>query len=315
MRLLKTRFIVIFISILSLLAALLLGLQFFYSETLSVVKQNNKAVSLLEESLEKKLNSGGKSGGQEEGGGFWKGVLGLYRKWLTAPKPPPDGLDSMSGLGDREEQIRQIPAPDPLSEEGDLSLLTSSEPASKAYRHLLEAIGIESSDSRLYLNLGLSFELNGELDSSFLAYEKAQRYSGGDPKLEFLALYNAARIRGLEGKIPEALHLYQGALGILPHSIEVKTNIELLIQQAQQKGKGKSDKRGDGGSDPNEGLGKDEGEDGPIQNGRDQPRVFKSNELSDDDVKNILDEIQRQEQKIRARENRGAKDKPRGKDW
>ena len=42
-------------------------------------------------------------------------------------------------------------------------------------------------------------------------------------------------------KIPEALEQYQAALEINPTSSEVKTNIELLIQQQNQGGQGEND--------------------------------------------------------------------------
>ena len=48
---------------------------------------------------------------------------------------------------------------------------------------------------------------------------------------------------------------------------------------------------------------------------KEQPRVFQSHELSEDDVRKILDEIQRQEQKIRAKEHKESKERPRDKDW
>ena len=74
-------------------------------------------------------------------------------------------------------------------------------------------------------------------------------------------------------KIPEALSLYQGALEILPNSVEVKTNIELLIEQSQQKKKSSDSpkeegKEGEEKPDPKREDPEKQDKEGPIQNGK-----------------------------------------------
>ena len=213
--------------------------------------------------------------------------------------------------------IQKLPRKAPTTsgeEEERLSSLARTE-SYEAYRHLLGAIEQENFDSRLYLNLGLALEFNGDLDKSFLAYESAKKYSGGDSRINFLSLYNAARIQGQQGKVDEALRLYQGALEIQPDSIEVKTNIELLTAMKQGGGQGQGGQGDEGDKNPQEPNSQDDSENKQYQSGREQPRTFQSRELSEDDVRKILEEIKNQEQKIRAKEQKNAKERSRAKDW
>ena len=283
----------ILILCISLVIGALLFVQVLWMDSLQVVWFNNKAVDLLEESLEKRAKLAQPS---PKNPWLWTSILNFFKK-----QP-------------QESDIQKLPE-DPHSEQKDLKMLIHRQDAQSAYQHLLEAMEKKSFDPRLYLNLGLAFELNGEWDQAFLSYEKAKKYSGDDPRIDFLSLYNGARVRGLQQKIPEALSLYQGALEIIPDSKEVKTNIELLMRlhQQQQKQQAKNN-QGDSDKDKSDSQGDQENKDGPIQNRKDQPRIFKS-ELSEDDIRNILDEIQTQEQKIRAKEHKQSKEKPREKDW
>ena len=270
------------------------------------MRDNNKAAELLEKALKEKTAVEG-TGEEGEAGAFnavLTSIVDIYHKIS----------DFFQGEPERQEEIKKLPPQNQMSGEGEpwRSLLRTESYA--AYKHLLKAIEKESFDSRLYLNLGLALELNGELDKSFLAYENAQKYSGGDLKINFLSLYNAARIRGQQRQIEEALKLYQGALEIVSDSIEVKTNIELLMMMMvqQKKGKGGGDSENEKEEESDSG---NEKRDGPYQSGKEQPRVFESHELSEDDVRKILEEIQSQEQRIRAREQKRAKERPRAKDW
>ncbi len=213
-------------------------------------------------------------------------------------------------------------------EKEDLHALIQKD-AYEAYKYLLRALEKENFDPSLYLNLGLAFELNGEWEKAFLAYEKAHKYSKESPKTDFLSLYNSARIRGHQGRVDEALHIYQKALEIIPQSIEVKTNIELLTSQPPPKPQGSQGSKNqksqsDKGEKDHQQEPKDESEEsqkeankkeGPIQNGKETPRTFEGRELSEDDVRKILEEIKNQEQKIRAKESKPIKEKSRAKDW
>jgi tetratricopeptide (TPR) repeat protein len=191
-----------------------------------------------------------------------------------------------------------------------------------AYRTLTEALSDSPFQPELHLNLAFGFEKGGELEKALSEYNWVFENSE-DPSLKFEAVFNAARIKGQAKKIDEALSLYQKALELKPDSLEVKTNIELLLKEGGGGGKGDQEKKDDKGK----GNPKDE----PQKEGNDQkpqpkpqtgptpkpkPKPFKSEDISERDVKNILDELKRQENQIRAKEHeRKPKENTNGKDW
>lgn len=59
----------------------------------------------------------------------------------------------------------------------------------------------------------------------------------------FASLFNQGQLLARENKIDEALNKYQEALALNSESIEVKTNIELLMQQKQGGGQGEGDSK------------------------------------------------------------------------
>lgn len=144
-----------------------------------------------------------------------------------------------------------------------------------------------------------------------------------------MSWYNAGVAAGEQKRIAEALAYYQKALAINPASKEVKTNIELLLQQQSGGGgdgkdpNNKDDKKDDknkGDQEKQDQKGQDEKK--PNQPDKNQPqpkpspKPFKSEELTERDVKNILEELKRQEQQIRGRMNdRKSKDQDPDKDW
>ncbi len=191
------------------------------------------------------------------------------------------------------------------------------------------------SSATLHLNIGLAFEQTGQIDKAMQSYQNAEKISN-DPAIKFQAIFNQAQIQGKDKKIDEALTLYQKALEIDPDSVPVKTNIELLLQgQGQGGGKDDNDKKDDkdkkdqqGKGDPKDDKGKDQDDkpkddkDGDKQDKkyapqqRKQPKPFKSEELTESDVKKIFGEIKQQEQKIRGEFGKKTiKEKPQGKDW
>jgi len=161
-----------------------------------------------------------------------------------------------------------------------------------------------------------------------------------DQETIFKILYNLGVYYGALKKVPEALNYYQMALEITPDSHEIKTNIELLMQQQKQdqkqqqnksneqnkeKNKEKSNEKSNEQnkeqnkeSDEKNPQSSDESESEKDQNKdqekkedkkedqkklnspKYQPRPFKGDELSEIDVKKILGELKNQEQKIRA---------------
>lgn len=222
---------------------------------------------------------------------------------------------------------------------------------SSAGDHFAQGMAQGPFQPELHLNLGLSFEMQGQAESAQKSYEMAEKIA--PPGLvQFAARHNLGQLAGKAKKVDQALEWYQKALELKPDSVEVKTNIELLIQQQQQDQKQqqkqdqsdnkdqKDDQKDDQQKDPNKDQGKDpkdQKDQGKDQQPKDdqgkdpkdqkkdkksygsspkyKPREFKG-DLSESDVKKILGEIRQQEQKIRAEFNRKeTKERPRDKDW
>lgn len=199
----------------------------------------------------------------------------------------------------------------------------------QAYRDLTELLSSSPFQPEVRLNLAYAFELNEEFDKAAKEY-LAVANSNVDEKQKFEAYFNAARIYGQQKKIPEALEYYQKALNIDPTSVEAKTNIELLFQQGKGGGEddNKDKKEGDEGKDSEQkkesgGQDKKQQEQKPQSQEKQSqekqkraPQPFKSQELSERDVKNILDELKRQEEKNRAKMmEQPNKENSRGPDW
>ncbi len=145
--------------------------------------------------------------------------------------------------------------------------------------------------------------------------------------VKFVTHFNYAYVLSKKGELNNALENYQSALDIYPRSLEVKTNIELLVQQMQGGG-GKSDQENEDDQQDQEGEGQGQQQKQQEQEQQSdqqkqqkkqknkKPKEFKSKELSKQDVKQILDELKRQEEDIRKRINeKQTKSKPIGKDW
>ncbi|MGZ3769526.1 MAG: tetratricopeptide repeat protein [Bdellovibrio sp.] len=238
-----------------------------------------------------------------------------------------------------------------LNREGNKALIGNSYQG--AMEKYLEALHYDPFVNSLHLNLGLSFEGLQQAEKAIQSYKEAEDLAlkQKDYKTLFMARFNQAQLLGKAKKVDEALTVYQKALEVIPSSIEVKTNIELLTasqQSQQQGGKGDKDKQdqkqqGDKNQQQNQGdknkdqkdqkdqkgqQGQGDDKDDKQKDNKDrqdkkynqspkyQPRPFKGEDLSEGDVKKILGEIKQQEGKIRAEYNRKeTKEQPRDKDW
>lgn len=171
------------------------------------------------------------------------------------------------------------------------------------------------------MNLALSLQGIGDLEQALKAFEGARKYAK-TPEQKFVANYNLGQILGKAKRVDEALAAYQAALDVYPASIETKHNIELLIQASQGEGKGKDKNnekgKGDQQKDQKDSEG-DQDEKDPQQfadNPPPQQKPFQGKEISEADAKKILDELGRQERRIRSEfHKKGRKESPRGKDW
>ena len=171
----------------------------------------------------------------------------------------------------------------------------------------------------LHYNLGFIHENSKEPEKAIKEYLSTAKATD-DQDLKFQSLFNAARVYGEQKNIPSALQYYQAALEIRPESEEVKNNIELLFQ-GNGGGGGDSDKEQKSDDQNKKDQKQQQQPKDPDQQKKDQnkkpaPKPFKSQDLSEQDVRRILDELKRQEEQIRAKMNdKKSKETPNGKDW
>lgn len=222
------------------------------------------------------------------------------------------------------------------------------------YYNLLEEDGDRATT---HSNIGVLLDLQQKKDDALKSLQYALKLAEqkNDTQGIFTVRYNLGVYYGALKKVTEALENYQIALDLHPTSVEIKTNIELLIQQQQQDQKqqqqnkdGDQKQKSDGqGQDKNQDKkdGEDPNKDNPEnkddkkdenkdkqdeKDGKDkekpqdkqsspkyQPRPFKGDQLSEGDVKKILGELRNQEQKIRANFDKKEKGKTKNndKDW
>lgn len=225
----------------------------------------------------------------------------------------------------------------------------STEESQQGY---LEAMKYEPFQEEIHLNLGTTYDILKDQEKALRLYKNAEDFfSQRKPPIEnshlsflnpshplevlFAAYFNQAQLLARENKLDEALEKYQSALGVIPDSKEVKTNIELLFQRKQnQQGGGDSDNKdqNDQNQDQNGQSGKDnkdqkkdpsDGEDKKQDQKKDyssspkyKPREFKG-ELNKESVQKIFGEISQQEKKMRTQFSKQSqsKESPRDKDW
>lgn len=208
------------------------------------------------------------------------------------------------------------------------------EAALSKYYALLENDG---NRAMTHSNIGILLDNIQKPDEAEKSLSYALKLAEGDLDKEavFAIRYNLGVHFGTLKKIPEALDFYQQALELVPNSKEIKTNIELLIQQQQkdqQKKDQKDQKSGDDkNQDKNQNQDQNKQKDNKDKDGNEnknqeqekqsspkyQPRPFKGDQLSEGDVKKILGELRNQEQKIRANFDKKEKgrSKKNEKDW
>lgn len=191
---------------------------------------------------------------------------------------------------------------------------------SDAQGFYIEALGVDPFISEIHSNLGLTFLELKKPEDAIKSFEAAEKFARKNEPM-FVARFNQGVTRGASKQIEEALLAYQRALDINPQSIEVKTNIELLLSQQSDQGEGQGQ-----GENSKDGKGDQESEN--QENKKDQPKDYSKDpqkpykprefegDLSEADVKKILGELKQQEQKIRGQFYRNEiKERPRDKDW
>lgn len=205
----------------------------------------------------------------------------------------------------------------------------------KAEAFALNAIMKQTQSAALHINLGLIYLLKQEFDKAQNEFQAAYDLSMDSEapqrnEEQFDALFNKAITYALQKKISEALEAYQKALEIKPESVEVKTNIELLMQNSGGKGQGNSNQDSKNKDSKSQGSGESENDSGDqeknkeknqnAQRSNEMPKnlkqPYKGKEISKDQADKILDELKQQEQNVRARfENRRRHGATNEKDW
>lgn len=199
---------------------------------------------------------------------------------------------------------------------------------------ILEALEVAPEKTQLHSNLGIAFNRIKKNPESEKSFKEALKLAENQKDIEgqFIAHFNLGVFYGAQGKIPDALDQYQTALDVSPTSTEVKHNIELLWQSQQnQSGQGDSkdqDQKDQENKDQEnkDGKGDQDKKDQDKKDGQDRkqtpkykPRPFKSGELSEADAKKMLEELGRQDKRIRSqfnnRQNKNSKEDSNDKDW
>ena len=162
-------------------------------------------------------------------------------------------------------------------------------------------------------NTGAAFFSIEEVEKAKKMYGELLAQPNLDPRIEFAAYFNMGVLYSLKegGDVDRALEFYQKGLALRPESKEIKTNIELLLKQNPGGGKGKDKNKK---KDNENGEGEQEKE--PQKFTNEQQNEGQGKNLNQQDVRRIMEELKKQEQKIRAKHDRkGKKEGSRGKNW
>lgn len=184
-----------------------------------------------------------------------------------------------------------------------------NEKAFQAEKTFIETLAEDPFNVVLKYNLGTSYLAQKKFDAASKEYDAILRRTELNKDLAFAAHFNAAIAAQENKNIDLALKHYQGALDLQPDSKEVKTNIELLTNA-----KGGGGGQGDQKNDPKDPKGENPGSD--PQNG-DKSKDKPEKPIGEKEMQDILEELGRQEQRIRALEygNKKGAEKGPSKDW
>jgi Ca-activated chloride channel family protein len=232
--------------------------------------------------------------------GDWKGRFSKAAVLMLFLIPQISERAQASELGDiwrNNEAVQHMQQKKMLEAHEEFTQLLSEKPFSPLFQY----------------NMGASFMGVEEPDKAIKMFTELLKIRPLPPEVEFAAYYNLGVLNGMEGRnVEAALKNYQKALQFSPESKEIKTNIELLLAGGQGGGKGEN-------KDQQDQQQNQEGEEQPQEPQEftnKQPDQFKGKDMSKSDVKKILEELKKQEQRIRAKHDRkGGKEVDREKNW
>ncbi len=192
----------------------------------------------------------------------------------------------------------------------------TEERGTDAHNYFAQSLAELPFSPEAHFNLGTTYFANKEFEKAQKEFEQAASLAKAakNDEAEFASQFNAAVSASEAKQIDAALDSYQRALAVKPDSVEVKTNVELLVRS--QSGGGGEDNK-----DPKQdkdGKGNQEQKPKPdqAQQQKPQPKPFDSKEMSQQDVNRIVEELKRQEEQIRAKfQNEKMKSAPNEKDW
>ncbi|MCC6277622.1 MAG: tetratricopeptide repeat protein [Oligoflexia bacterium] len=199
--------------------------------------------------------------------------------------------------------------------------------ASKSFN---EALGRDPSRPEYHFNLGQTFAQGGEPEKALQEFQWVEKNPQSSNEIKFKSMFNAGNLMVAAKKIDEALAYYQKALEYDPQSKETKTNIELALKQQQGGGGGggqndqkqkNQDKDQNQNKDQNDKQDKGDKKDQENQVGQEpkpQKRQFKSPQMTEAEVRQIMEELKRQEEALRAKMDEKKRKRPqenKGKDW
>ncbi len=200
----------------------------------------------------------------------------------------------------------------------------------EAYEGFLAALSHAPYNPLYRLNLSLSQAAREDLDKSIQELRLMERWleknpSHYPPEVQFEIFYNLGTLLGLNQQVEPALDIYQRALKLRPGDAKIRNNIEVFLTQQSQSGK--SDKSGEGkegekGSESENQQGKgdeDKEQDGEVPEGapeKGETTNGKPQDLTEEEMEQIIEEIENQEQKVRGKIDRQSpKEAPNGKAW
>ena len=211
----------------------------------------------------------------------------------------------------------------------------------QAQKYFTQALVKKPFDSWSYMNLALNHDLLKAPDKALKNYNIVSSHLVKQSNLAvFFSHFNKGELNGRLGQLEKALENYQKALEFQHKEKEIKKNIELLFQNNQQSQKNKEGKQKKKQSENKEEQENNAQQDND-KNSKDKEKSFKekkkqsqsgregskpdgknkeeknSKGLSEKEQKAILEEIEKQENKVRSRfykRKRIFGDKPT-KDW
>jgi Ca-activated chloride channel homolog len=192
------------------------------------------------------------------------------------------------------------------------------EKAREAETHFLTALSADPFNLEIRYNLGTAYLAQKKFDRALKEYQTILRTPNLNPDIAFYTSFNAAIAAQELKNYDAAFDFYQTALNARPDSRETKVNIELLSQAAGQ------NKKGDGngqGNEPNEkddkGQGNNPNQDPNQSDNQQKDKPQSGKNFSKDELKKVFEELERQEQKVRALEygTKSGREKGPDKDW